>query len=88
MNNTIFTPDAFKQYIEWQVEDRKTAKKISELILDIHRNGLMSGKGEPEKLKYSPDDYSRRITKEDRLIYKLDKENNLIIKSCKGHYEN
>jgi len=87
MDNTIFTPDAFKQYVEWQVEDRKVAKKISELILDIHRNGLMVGSGQPEKLRYRPE-YSRRITKEDRLIYILDSENNLIIKSCKGHYEN
>ena len=87
MNDTIFTPDAMKQYIEWQSEDRKVAKKISELILDIHRNGLMNGTGQPEKLKYRPE-YSRRITKEDRLIYKLDDKNNLIIKSCKGHYEN
>ena len=86
MNNTIFSPDAFKQYIEWQNQDKKIAKKISELILDIHRNGVMNGIGQPEKLKYRPE-YSRRITKEDRLVYKLDAENNLIIKACKGHYE-
>jgi hypothetical protein len=27
MNDLIFDPDAFKEYIEWQAEDRKTLKK-------------------------------------------------------------
>jgi toxin YoeB len=37
--------------MEWQMEDRKTLKKINDLIKDIQRNGLMKGTGKPEALK-------------------------------------
>ena len=81
-----FKDEALDEYFEWQISDRKAAKKINELIKDILKNGVMNGIGQPEKLKYRPE-YSRRITQEHRLVYSMDKKNNLIIHSCKGHYE-
>ena len=65
--------------------------KIIELIEDILKNGLLKGRGKPEKLKYSKgeDVYSRRIDKYNRLIYKIStRTNKLLIVGCKGHYEN
>ncbi|MBP3752590.1 MAG: type II toxin-antitoxin system YoeB family toxin, partial [Pyramidobacter sp.] len=44
------------------------------------------GKGFPERLKYI-DGWSRRIDKENRLVYDIDKNGCLIIASCKGHYD-
>jgi toxin YoeB len=85
MNDTIFSPTAFAEYIAWQSEDRKTLKKINELIKDIHRNGLLEGIGKPEALKGTKT-YSRRIDEKNRLIYADDENNNLRIFSCKGHY--
>jgi toxin YoeB len=29
MNDLTFTPQAFKEYVEWQAEDRKTLKKMT-----------------------------------------------------------
>jgi Txe/YoeB family toxin of Txe-Axe toxin-antitoxin module len=29
MHDLTFTPQAFKEYTEWQAEDRKTLKKIN-----------------------------------------------------------
>ncbi|GHV32012.1 hypothetical protein AGMMS4952_21670 [Spirochaetia bacterium] len=52
MGDLIFAPDAFKQYIEWQTEDKKTLKRINLLINDIQRNGFMKGIGKPEALKH------------------------------------
>ena len=48
-----------------------------------------TGIGKPEPLKHSLAGlYSRRINKEHRLIYEIDKEKDLIvIHSLKGHYE-
>ena len=52
MNDVIFDIDAFKEYMEWQTGDRKTLKKINDLIIDIQRNGLMKGMGKPDVLKH------------------------------------
>jgi toxin YoeB len=46
--------------MEWQMEDRKTLKKINDLIRDVQRNGLLQGIGKPEFLKHLKA-YSRRI---------------------------
>ena len=46
-----FTENALIEYISWQHEDKKTLKKINQLIQDIQRNGFMSGIGKPEPLK-------------------------------------
>ncbi|MFN5593583.1 MAG: Txe/YoeB family addiction module toxin, partial [Aphanizomenon sp.] len=66
--------------------DKKVFKKILELIKDIQREPF-SGIGKPERLKYELQGYwSRRITDEHRLVYKIE-EDLLIILSCKYHYD-
>jgi toxin YoeB len=85
MNDLIFDPGAFKEYVEWQTKDQKTLKKINDLIEDIQRNGFMKGIGKPEALKHSKA-YSRRIDDANRLVYTGDEKQNLRIISCKGHY--
>ena len=84
--NKLWADDAWDEYIAWQTEDRKTLKRINDLIKDIERNGLSAGIGKPELLKHR-DGWSRRIDHANRLIYNFDKDNNLWIISCKGHYE-
>ncbi len=84
--NIIFTPTAWKQYTEWQQEDKKIVKRINELIKDICRNGLLIGIGKPEPLKHRKA-CSRRITDEHRLTYNINNSQNLVIYSCKYHYE-
>jgi len=85
MNDLIFDPDAFSEYLDWQNEDRKTLRKINDLITDIQRNGVMKGLGKPEVLKHLKA-YSRRIDESNRLVYVVDDKQNLRIISCKGHY--
>ena len=84
--SNIFSDEAWEQYIEWQLKDRAIAKKINELIKDINRNGLNKGIGKPEPLRHRKA-WSRRIDHEHRLVYNFDKNKNLLIISCKGHYE-
>ena len=84
MADVTFHTQAFKEYMEWQTEDRKILKKINELIKDIQRNGLMQGIGKPEFLKHIKA-YSRHIDDANRLIYSADENKNLYI-TCKGHY--
>lgn len=79
-------PDAWNDYLDWQVEDKKTLKKINELIKDIIRNGY-SGIGKPEPLKGNLTGWwSRRINNADRIIYKIEGEI-CIIAQIRGHYE-
>jgi toxin YoeB len=85
MHDLIFTPQAFNEYLEWLTEDKKTFKKINNLIKDIQRNGLTTGIGKPELLKHIKG-YSRHIDHANRLIYASDENQNLRILSCKGHY--
>lgn len=84
--NVIFTSTAWEQYTYWQKEDKKIVKRINDLIKDIDRNGLLKGIGKPEPLKYRKA-CSRRITDDHRLTYNFDENRNLIIYSCKYHYE-
>lgn len=79
--------EAWNDYISWQSEDKKTLKKINSLIKDLQRNGTNSRLGKAEILKNNMG-YSKRIDESNRLVYRFDKDGNVIIASCKGHYEN
>jgi toxin YoeB len=85
MKKVAFEPEAFAEFGEWGIEDKKVFKKILSLIKDIQREPF-SGIRKPEPLKYELQGYwSRRITDEHRLVYKVE-EDVLIIISCKYHY--
>ena len=84
--NKIWADLGWDEYLRWQILDKKTLKKINALIKDIERNGLSEGIGKPEPLKYRKA-WSRRIDHENRLVYNYDTDHNLLIISCKGHYE-
>ena len=86
MNDVTFTGQGFADYLYWQTQDKKTLKKINALLADIQRNGAMQGIGKPEPLKHRPG-YSRRIDDKNRLLYDIDWLQNIVVLSCKGHYE-
>ncbi len=84
--NKLWSDKAWDDYLYWQTQDKKTLKKINDLIKDIERNGVMKGIGKPEGLKFRKG-YSRRIDGKNRLVYDTDEQGNLLIASCRGHYE-
>jgi hypothetical protein len=45
-----FSIQSWEEYLYFQTQDKKTLKKINELIKDIERNGALNGIGKPEKL--------------------------------------
>ncbi len=65
----LWSDDAWNDYLYWQIQDRKTLKKINALIKDIERNGLQ-GIGKAEPLRYRSG-WSRRIDKENRLVFDI-----------------
>lgn len=87
MRNILFQTKALEQYQSWKSENnQKVISKIKELIKDI-QNRPFKGIGKPEPLIGSLQGYwSRRISKEHRLVYKVI-EDAIIIARCRFHYE-
>ena len=85
MPNLKFTDEAWNSYVYWQTQDRKTLKRINDLIKDAQRDPF-GGIGKPEPLKHSLSGcWSRRIDETNRLVYTLIDED-LVIISCRYHY--
>ena len=86
MNKISFTNKAWEEYCYWQMQDKKTLKRINLILMDIQRNKF-EGIGKPEPLKENLRGFwSRRIDDTNRLVYKISNEQIEIIQ-CKGHYE-
>jgi len=82
----IWSDKAWNDYLYWQTQDKKTLKKVNQLVKDIERNNF-EGTGKPEALKGNLSGFwSRRIDDANRLIYRINGEF-IDILSCKGHYE-
>jgi len=82
----VFSPNSWEDYISWQTEDKKILKKINLLIKEIQRTPY-EGTGKPEPLKYDLAGlWSRRIDREHRLVYQVT-GNELLIYSCRYHYD-
>lgn len=85
MHRLTFTAEAWDSYVYWQTQDRKTLKRINDLIKDAQRDPF-AGIGKPEPLKHSLSGcWSRRIDDTNRLVYMVDEETLTII-SCRYHY--
>ena len=81
----VWDDNAWQDYLWWQQQDRKILKRINLLLQDITRNGNEKI-GKPEPLKYDFAGYwSRRITDEHRLVYKVT-ETEVRIATCRYHY--
>ncbi len=65
----VFHPEFIEDLRHWVETDRRTAKRLLDLVEAILRDPF-SGIGKPEPLKYlGADIWSRRITQEHRCVY-------------------
>lgn len=82
----IWFDEALIDYIYWQTQDKKTLKRINNLIKDTERNPF-EGIGKPEPLKGNLSGFwSRHIDDTNRFVYRINNDK-LEILSCRGHYE-
>ena len=80
-----WTDAAWKDYLYWQNQDKKTLKRINKLT-EAAKRSPFEGIGKPEVLKENLSGfYSRRIDDTNRLVYAIDEEYVTII-SCRYHY--
>ncbi len=86
MNRTLaWTDEAWKGYIYWQSQDKKTLKRINKLINNTMRQPF-EGIGKPEPLRENLSGFwSRRIDEINRLVYAVNDDFITII-SCRYHY--
>lgn len=81
-----FVPDAWQAYLYWHEQDKKTLKRINLLITACAREPF-AGIGKPEALRGDLSGYwSRRIDEANRLIYRAD-DAELVIIACHFHYD-
>ena len=78
---------AWDQFLDWQESgDRRAFKRVCSLIRDIDRNGYNTT-GKPEPLRGNLSGWwSVRIDSDNRIVFRID-DGELVIRSCKGHYE-
>ena len=82
----IWFDRAWDDYLLWQLQDKKTLRRINELIRDTERDPF-SGIGKPEPLRGELSGFwSRRIDEYHRLVYRV-RGDVLEILSCRGHYD-
>jgi toxin YoeB len=82
----VFSDDALEQFQYWKKSgNKKIVEKIKQLLEEIQRTPY-EGKGKPEPLKHNWYGYwSRRITSEHRLVYKVENDT-IMIAQLRYHY--
>lgn len=85
-DRVTWTLAAWEDYEYWQGQDRKTLKRINNLIKDCLREPF-AGIGKPEPLKENLSGlWSRRIDEVNRLVYLMD-DGDLVVVACRYHYD-
>ena len=76
---------AWEDFEYWMTRDKKTLRRILQLLKDIDRNGY-GGLGKPEPLSGDLSGYwSRRIDDANRIVYKIEGGVMKIVQ-CGSHY--
>ena len=83
--NIMWTAEAWGDYVYWQGQDKKTLRRINQLIKDVQRSPF-EGIGKPEPLKENLTGFwSRRVDETNRLVYEV-ANTQINIVSCRYHY--
>jgi toxin YoeB len=82
----VWTNAAWEDYVYWQSQDKKTLKRINQLLKEVMRDPEV-GIGKPEPLRENLAGFwSRRIDDSHRLVYAIEKDQIIVI-ACRYHYE-
>ena len=85
----VFSEQAWADYLHWQAHDATTLDRLNTLIKECQRTPF-KGTGKPEPLKGDLKGWwSRRITLEDRLVYRLaglGDDQRMEVAQCRYHY--
>ena len=81
----LWQESAWEEYLYWQLQDKKTLKRINKLLMDINRNGYQCI-GKPEPLKGDLSGYwSVHIDEKNRIVFRIT-EKHIEVMQCGSHY--
>lgn len=81
----IWFDRAWEDYLYWQTQDKRTLRRINQLLQDVEWNGY-NGIGKPEPLRGDfAGWWSIRIDDANRLIFRLI-DGRMEIAQCRSHY--
>lgn len=87
MRSVVFEGDTWERYEAPRTKDKQLHKNLCRLIKEIQRGDPSVGSGKPEPLKHGLSGlWSRRLSQQDRLIYRFDDEA-IYIFAIGGHYD-
>jgi toxin YoeB len=86
MGSIIFSENSWGDYLYWQSQDKKTVKRINQLLTEMSRTPF-EGKGKPEALRHHLSGWwSRRIDEKNRIIYRVLADGSVEIDTLRTHY--
>ena len=87
MRSLVFEGNTWSTYEALREKDKVLHKALSKLLKEMLREDPAQGMGKPEQLRHSLTGFwSKRISQNDRLIYKFD-DHYIYIFAIGGHYE-
>jgi toxin YoeB len=85
LTQVAFTHAAWQDYVWWQTQDKKTLRRINQLIEATLREPF-TGIGKPEALRENLSGFwSRRIDEANRLVY-VPEAGQIVVIACRYHY--
>ena len=87
MRSLVFEGKTWLVYEQLKIKDSKLHRNLGKILKEMLREDPSQGLGKPEPLKHNLSGFwSRRLSQQDRLIYKFD-EKYIYIFAIGGHYE-
>lgn len=86
MRSLVFEGNTWVDYEKLRQKDKKMHTSLCRILKEMLRGDPSTGTGKPEPLKHNLSSlWSRRLTQNDRLIYKFD-DKSIYIFAIGGHY--
>ena len=86
MRSLVFEGNTWTDYEKLRQKDKKMHTSLCRILKEMLRGDPSTGTGKPEPLKHNLSSlWSRRLTQNDRLIYKFD-DKSIYIFAIGGHY--
>ena len=87
MISLVFEGNTWTAYEELRTKDKRLHKALCSILKEMLRGDPASGTGKPEALRHNLSGFgSRRLSRNDRLIYKFD-DHFIYIFAIGGHYD-
>lgn len=87
MRSLIFQSNTWLVYEQLRQKDQKLHKNLCKILKEMLRSDPSQGLGKPEPLKHNLSGFwSRRLSQQERIIYKFD-EQYIYIFAIGGHYD-